>query len=391
MKKILLLLILFTAHVTYSQVGIGTDMPNSSTQLEIVSSNKGVLIPQVPLTSLTDQTTISAGNIESLLVYNTNTSTGISPGYYYWYQDRWVKFLGKQDLPDNIVYWDVVNNQYSYIDENGDVQIITNSNVETLTFLSLNEDGKSLEYKDENGDVTALDMTNLVKNLETITTIVDNGDGTITYFNENNDQIVIDLASGPAGLDGVGITSTVDNGNGTFTILYSDGSTFTTSDFTGEQGVAGADGIGIGSTTDNGDGTFTIVYTDGSTFTTVNLAGSDGADGVGVTGTTDNGDGTFTITYSDGTSFTTPDFTGAQGVAGTDGSSAFEIAVSGGYTGTESDWLASLNGADGADGSNGVDGVDGTDGSSAFEIAVAGGYTGTEAAWLASLNGADGA
>jgi len=47
------------------------------------------------------------------------------------------------------------------------------------------------------------------------------------------------------GVDGVGIASTVDNGDGTFTLTYSDGTTFTTADFTGPQGIqgpAGADG-----------------------------------------------------------------------------------------------------------------------------------------------------
>lgn len=46
-----------------------------------------------------------------------------------------------------------------------------------------------------------------------------------------------------AGKDGVGIVNTVDNGDGTLTIIYSDGSTFTTSDLTGPQGPQGIQGI----------------------------------------------------------------------------------------------------------------------------------------------------
>lgn len=42
--------------------------------------------------------------------------------------------------------------------------------------------------------------------------------------------------------DGVGIVSTIDNNNGTFTFIYSDGSTFTTSDLTGPQGATGPTG-----------------------------------------------------------------------------------------------------------------------------------------------------
>ena len=43
---------------------------------------------------------------------------------------------------------------------------------------------------------------------------------------------------GADGQDGVGIASTVDNNDGTFTINYTDGSSFTTADLTGPQGIA---------------------------------------------------------------------------------------------------------------------------------------------------------
>ncbi len=93
---------------------------------------------------------------------------------------------------------------------------------------------------------------------------------------------------------------------------------------------------------------------------------------------------------------------GADGKDGTDGKSAFEIAVENGFVGTKSEWLESLkgidglpgkDGRDGTDGKNGIDGVNGqngTDGKSAYLIAVEHGFTGTEAEWLESLKGADG-
>lgn len=87
---------------------------------------------------------------------------------------------------------------------------------------------------------------------------------------------------------------------------------------------------------------------------------------------------------------------------GTDGKSAFEIAVEHGFVGTETEWLESLKGVDGKDGVNGKDGCDGRngadglpgrdgiDGKSAYIIAVEHGFTGTENEWLQSLKGADG-
>lgn len=80
-------------------------------------------------------------------------------------------------------------------------------------------------------------------------------------------------------------------------------------------------------------------------------------------------------------------------VQGADGASAYEIAVEHGYEGSETDWLASLHGADGTNGTNGEDGIDGingndgADGASAYQIALNNGFEGSETAWLASLKG----
>ena len=87
---------------------------------------------------------------------------------------------------------------------------------------------------------------------------------------------------------------------------------------------------------------------------------------------------------------------------GKDGKSAYEIAVEHGFVGTEVEWLESLKGVDGKDGVNGKDGCDGRngadglpgrdgiDGKSAYIIAVEHGFSGTETEWLQSLKGADG-
>ena len=45
---------------------------------------------------------------------------------------------------------------------------------------------------------------------------------------------------------------------------------------------------------------------------------------------------------------------GTNGTDGQDGKSAYQIAVDNGYTGTETEWLASLKGSGGQDGTNGV-------------------------------------
>ena len=86
--------------------------------------------------------------------------------------------------------------------------------------------------------------------------------------------------------------------------------------------------------------------------------------------------------------------TGQNGQNGQDGRSAYELAVLGGFVGTQTDWLASLvgpSGADGIDGVNGQNGQNGQDGRSAYELAVLGGFVGTQSDWLSSLIGPAGA
>ncbi|BFM44339.1 hypothetical protein CFS9_29800 [Flavobacterium sp. CFS9] len=83
--------------VSYSQVGIGSSKPDNSAMLDIVSTNKGVIIPRIALTGSKDLTTIANGNVESLLVYNTATVSDITPGYYYWSKSKWNRIATTDD------------------------------------------------------------------------------------------------------------------------------------------------------------------------------------------------------------------------------------------------------------------------------------------------------
>ena len=78
---------------------------------------------------------------------------------------------------------------------------------------------------------------------------------------------------------------------------------------------------------------------------------------------------------------------GSNGTNGNNGQSAYQLAVTNGYIGTEAQWLTSLQGAVGTVGSAGNNG---NNGQSAYQLAVTNGYVGTEAQWLTSLKGATG-
>lgn len=103
MKKFIHLF-LFVPIITFSQIGINTTTPNAI--LEIQSTNSGILIPRVQLTSILDNSTIinpAGGAIPtSTLVYNIAPS-GVAPnnvvaGFYYWNSSQWAPIDGNSSL-----------------------------------------------------------------------------------------------------------------------------------------------------------------------------------------------------------------------------------------------------------------------------------------------------
>ncbi|MDE3744145.1 beta strand repeat-containing protein, partial [Maribacter polysaccharolyticus] len=118
------------------------------------------------------------------------------------------------------------------------------TNLETLTTIALNADDTNIDYIDEDGNTTKIDLTSAVKNLETISTLVDHGNGSFTYTNENGSPVTFQAST---------IT---DNGNGTSTIGLADGGNITV-DNDGIDDVDDADAI-IGNEVVNGtDATLT--------------------------------------------------------------------------------------------------------------------------------------
>ncbi len=92
MKQLIFTIALILSFLSsVSQVGIGTDIVEPNAILQIESTNQGLLLPQISLTSSTDVITITNPE-ESLLVFNTNTLNDVYPGYYYWDGAAWARF-----------------------------------------------------------------------------------------------------------------------------------------------------------------------------------------------------------------------------------------------------------------------------------------------------------
>ncbi len=75
-----------------AQVGIGTTTPNSNALLDVDATVTvgGLLLPRIGLTSTSSTAPLSA-HVAGMLVYNTATSTDVTPGYYYNDGSTWVR------------------------------------------------------------------------------------------------------------------------------------------------------------------------------------------------------------------------------------------------------------------------------------------------------------
>jgi|GEM_PF-2010241 len=114
MKKLLLSAFVAFAMLastkTFAQQGFGTNTPSKSAAVDIVSSQRGLLIPRLDLSNITVASPVDAP-AHGLLVYNKATSalTGpevannVTPGFYYWernntttetaWQGKWVRIV----------------------------------------------------------------------------------------------------------------------------------------------------------------------------------------------------------------------------------------------------------------------------------------------------------
>ncbi|NQX97424.1 MAG: hypothetical protein HRT73_06035, partial [Flavobacteriales bacterium] len=112
-QKISVVAIMLFASVTLNaqNVGINTTgaAPDGGSLLDISSANKGLLIPRVNIANLTTIAPITGSATTSMLVYNTNATTGL--GYYYWDGGDWVRFTTGSPLVDNGLYYNTGANR----------------------------------------------------------------------------------------------------------------------------------------------------------------------------------------------------------------------------------------------------------------------------------------
>ncbi|WP_353103994.1 hypothetical protein [Myroides odoratus] len=174
-RKVIPLLFLFLGNFVSAQVGIGTKEPNPASALDIVAKDKGILLPRIQLKSEQDKSAI-VNPEESLLVYNTG-STSLVAGFYYWRDARWTQLLSG----DN--YIDTKNQTFTIEKDSNNIESLVITDTQGgKVFLAISAIAKNNTF-----------VTNLVENQEFITKLGDN----IEFVNHitNNEDFITNIVN----------------------------------------------------------------------------------------------------------------------------------------------------------------------------------------------------
>ena len=92
-------ILLSTILATAQGVSVNTDgtAADASAMLDVKSTTTGLLIPRVYITDLATEAPVTTP-ATSLMVYNTNTTTG--PGFFYYDGTAWVNATGAKAIDD---------------------------------------------------------------------------------------------------------------------------------------------------------------------------------------------------------------------------------------------------------------------------------------------------
>ena len=219
MKKILLLFTFLLATNLFAQVKVGENPQsiNPNSILELESTDKVLVVTRISTAQMNALNPLNGAIIYNtdencLFQYNNNTWSSLCVNVMdnetvtslIDNNDGTISYTSEDGSTTTIIKSNLIDNNdgtYTFNNGNGAPVTIDIPSLETLTSITLNPNNTTIDYIDEAGTLTQLNLSNIVSNLETATTLVDNGDGTVTYTNENNVTTTVGIV-GPQGETG---------------------------------------------------------------------------------------------------------------------------------------------------------------------------------------------
>ncbi|WP_353101452.1 hypothetical protein [Myroides odoratus] len=198
LRKLIPLVALVLSGSAMAQTGLGTKTPADSAQLDVVASNKGVLLPRIELVAIDDQSPIVGEMRESLLVYHVGNTT-LPSGFYYWKGNKWVRLSSDDSITDRM------NNSFTIganPNLNGEESLIITDTKNHSIYLAIssiaNNDVFVTNLVDNQAFITQLAskeefITNITNELKDIYGNVVYENGAFYVVREVNGQIIKEL------------------------------------------------------------------------------------------------------------------------------------------------------------------------------------------------------
>lgn len=169
LRKLIPLAMLILSGSAMAQMGVGTKTPADSAQLDVVTSNKGVLLPRVELVAIDVQSPIVGEMKESLLVYHVGNTT-LPSGFYYWKGNKWVRLSSEDSITDRM------NNSFTIganPNLNGEESLIITDTKNHSVYLAITSIANNGEF-----------VTNLIDNQNFITQLANKEEFITNIINE---------------------------------------------------------------------------------------------------------------------------------------------------------------------------------------------------------------
>ena len=172
-KRIIPLVALVLSGSAMAQIGIGTKKAANAAQLDVVASDKGILLPRIELKGIQDRSAIKGDMVESLLLYHTGNAA-LKAGFYYWKDNAWTPLISGDTFVDrkNNVFTIGANPT-----KNGEESLIITDTENHSVYLAIADIANNSTF-----------VTNLIDNQEFITKLGDNIDF-VNHITNNNEFI----------------------------------------------------------------------------------------------------------------------------------------------------------------------------------------------------------
>ncbi len=190
-----------------AQTGIGTKSPNPDAMLEVNATDKGLLLPRIALTGTANAAPLG-GHVAGMTVYNTATTGDVRPGYYISDGAQWLRITSVEDVIDLIDSTETVTN----LVDNGDGTVTYTNEAGTAQTVDI-ADIITQEILNQ-GDI----FNEIINLIEANTDVfADNGDGTFTHTSADGTVVNFDANT----------TTFVNNGDGTYVFTNANGDSVT--------------------------------------------------------------------------------------------------------------------------------------------------------------------